>query len=103
MSNFNQINYIYIKIIYYKILLFNIQWLRFLLIYKIRINFRVFCKIPLQIKGKLLYYILPIENNVNFSIDISWFSKEFFSKANKIKNLKKNKKVVDKLQYVLYN
>ena len=51
-----------------------------------------FCKIPLQIKGKLLYYILSNENNVNFSTDISWFSKEFFSKANKIINFKKNKK-----------
>ena len=84
-------------IIYYKILLVNIQWLRFLLIYKIRINFIDFCKIPLQIKGKLLYYILSNENNVNFSTDISWFSKEFFSEANKITNFKKNKKKLKKL------
>ena len=73
------------------------QWLRFPLIYKIRINFRDFCKIPLQIKEKLLYYILTNENNVIFSTDISCFSKDFFSKANKIKNFKKNKKSLKKL------
>ena len=49
----------------------NLTIVHYLLTYKIRINFRVFCKIPLQMKGKLLYYILPIENNVIFSIDIS--------------------------------
>ena len=43
-------------------------------------------------KGKILYYIISHENNVIFSTDISWFSKEFFSKANKITNFKKNKK-----------
>ena len=32
-----------------------------------------------------------------FSTDISCFSKEFFSKANKIKNFKKNKKSLKKL------
>lgn len=75
----------------------NLTIVHYLLTYKIRINFRVFCKIPLQMKGKLLYYILPIENNVIFSIDISWFSKEFFSKANKITNFKKNKIKLKKL------
>ena len=74
------------------LLLVNTKRIRFLLIYKIRINFRDFCKIPLQIKGKLLYYILSNENNISFSTDISWFSKEFFSEANKIKNFKKIKK-----------
>ena len=71
--------------------------MRWILIYKIRINFRDFCKIPLQMKGKILYYVLSNENNVIFSIDISWFSKEFFSKANKITNFKKNKKSLKKL------
>ena len=70
----------------------NLTIVHYLLTYKIRINFRDFCKIPLQMKGKILYYVLPNENNVNFSTDISWFSKEFFSKANKITNFKKNKK-----------
>lgn len=75
----------------------NLTIVHYLLTYKIRINFRDFCKISLQNKGKLLYYILPIENIVNFSTDISWFSKEFFSKANKITNFKKNKKRLKKL------
>lgn len=97
MGNSNLINYIYTEIIYYKVLLVNIQWLRFLLVYKIIINFRDFCKIPLQMKWKILYYILSNENNVIFSTDISWFSKEFFSKANKITNFKKNKKKLKKL------
>ena len=48
-------------------------------------------------KGKILYYILFNENIVNFSIDVSYFSKEFFSKANKITNFKKNKKKLKKL------
>ena len=73
------------------------QWLRCILIYKIRIDFRDFCKIPLQMKGKILYYVLSNENNVIFSIDISWFSQEFFSKANKITNFKKNKIKLKKL------
>ena len=49
----------------------NLTIVHYLLTYKIRINFRDFCKISLQNKGKLLYYILPIENIVNFSTDIS--------------------------------
>lgn len=69
----------------------NLTIVHYLLTYKIRINFRDFCKIPLQIKGKLLYYILFNKNNVIFSTDISWFLKEFFSKANKITSFKKNK------------
>ena len=73
------------------------QWLRCILIYKIRIDFRDFCKIPLQMKGKIWYYVLSNENNVIFSIDISWFSQEFFSKANKITNFKKNKIKLKKL------
>jgi|GEM_PF-1449677 hypothetical protein len=36
-------------------------------------------------------------NIVYYSTDISCFSKEFFSKANKIKNFKKNKKNLKKL------
>ena len=75
----------------------NLTIVHYLLTCKIRINFRDFCKIPLQMKGKILYYILSNENNVIFSTDISWFSKEFFSKANKITNFKKNKKKLKKL------
>ena len=48
-------------------------------------------------KGKILYYVLSNENYVIFSIDISWFSKEFFSKDNKITNFKKNKTKLKKL------
>ena len=78
------------------ILLVNTKRIRFLF-YKIRIKFIDFYKIPLQMQGKILYYILSNENNVIFSTDISWFSKEFFSKANKITNFKKNKKKLKKL------
>ena len=79
------------------ILLVNTKRIRFLFIYKIRIKFIDFYKIPLQMQGKILYYILSNENNVIFSTDISWFSKEFFSKANKITNFKKNKIKLKKL------
>ena len=48
-------------------------------------------------KGKILYYVLSNENNIIFSIDIPWFSKEFFSKVNKITNFKKNKIKLKKL------
>lgn len=44
----------------------NLTIVHYLLTYKIRINFRDFCKIPLQIKGKLLYYILFNKNNIIF-------------------------------------
>ena len=100
MSNFNQINYIYTKIIYYKILLFNIQWLRFLLIYKIRINFRGFCKIPLQMKEKILYYIYyPMKIMLIFLQIFLDFQKNSLVKLTKLqisKKIKKIKKVVDK-------
>ena len=79
------------------ILLVNTKRIRFLYINKIRIKFIDFYKIPLQMQGKILYYILSNENNVIFSTDISCFSKEFFSKANKITNFKKNKKKLKKL------
>ena len=79
------------------ILLVNTKRIRFLYINKIRIKFIDFYKIPLQMQGKILYYILSNKNNVIFSTDISCFSKEFFSKANKIKNFKKNKKKLKKL------
>ena len=79
------------------ILLVNTKRIRFLYINKIRIKFIDFYKIPLQMQGKILYYILSNKNNVIFSTDISWFSKEFFSKANKITNFKKNKKKLKKL------
>ena len=79
------------------LLLVNTKRIRFLLIYKVRIKFIDFYKIPLQMQGKILYYILFNENNVIFSTDISCFSKEFFSKANKIKKFKKNKKSLKKL------
>ena len=78
------------------ILLVNTKRIRFLF-YKIRIKFIDFYKIPLQMQEKILYYILSNENNVIFSTDISWFSKEFFSKANKITNFKKNKIKLKKL------
>ena len=57
------------------ILLVNTKRIRFLYIYKIRINSIDFYKIPLQIKEKILYYILSIENIVNFLLDASYFSK----------------------------
>ena len=53
------------------ILLVNTKRIRFLLIYKVRIKFIDFYKIPLQMQGKILYYILSNENNVIFSTDIS--------------------------------
>ncbi len=51
----------------------NFTIVHYLLTYKTRINFRNFCKIPLQMKGKILYYLLSNENIVNFSTDISCF------------------------------
>ena len=48
-------------------------------------------------RKNIILYILFNENNVDFSTDIPWFSKEFFSKANKITNFKKNKKKLKKL------
>ena len=48
-------------------------------------------------RKNIILYILFNENNVDFSTDIPWFSKEFFSKANKITNFKKNKIKLKKL------
>ncbi len=49
----------------------NLTIVHYLLTYKIRINFRNFCKIPLQMKGKILYYILSNKDNIIFPTDIS--------------------------------
>ena len=78
----------------------NLTIVHYLVTYKIRINFRNFCKIPLQMKGKILYYILSNKDNIIFPTDISWFSKEFFSKANKIR---KTKEILKKLKKLLTN
>ena len=48
-------------------------------------------------RKNIILYILFNENNVDFSTDIPWFSKEFFSKVNKITNFKKNKIKLKKL------
>lgn len=71
----------------------NLTIVHYLLTYKIRINFRDFCKIPLQIKGKLLYYILFNKNNIIFPQMFLDFQKNSLVKLTKLKISKKIKKV----------
>ena len=47
---------------------------------------------PLQIKRKILYYILSIENIVNFSIDVHVFQINSLVKLTKLEIFKKIKK-----------
>ena len=75
------------------ILLVNTKRIRFLYINKIRIKFIDFYKIPLQIKGKLLYYILSNENNVIFLQIFLDFQKNSLVKLTKLKISKKIKKI----------
>ena len=69
----------------------NLTIVHYLLTYKIRINFRDFCKIPLQIKGKLLYYILFNKNNIIFPQMFLDFQKNSLVKLTKLQISKKIK------------
>ena len=69
----------------------NLTIVHYLLTYKIRINFRNFCKIPLQMKGKILYYILSNENNIIFLQIFLDFQKNSLVKLTKLQISKKIK------------